>query len=157
MAYTSTIEDLVNDVLAFVESNVGTYVTEVNAAKADGIGLKAIKEIELSDTDPYAAGVYPRVQLYVESLETEYIASGYDNALMTFIAVIAIQDSSDQRTKLLRYAEAFRQILRDYNTLGEDGFDVDPRGVSITYYPTDPDVGVGVAAVRFRVYKDIPN
>lgn len=157
MAYTSTIEDLVDDVLAFVKANLATYVSAVNSAKGDAIALVPVREIELSDQDPYAAGVYPRVQLFVRGLNTEYIASGYDSAMMNFIGVIAISDHSDQRTKLLRYAEAFRQILRDYNTLGASGFDVDPRGMSIEYFPTDPDMGVGVASVSFNVYKDIPN
>lgn len=157
MAYTSTIEDLVNDVLGFIESNIGTYVTEVNNAKADGVGLSAFRKVELSDQDPYSAGVYPRIQLYVRGLNVEYLSSGYDNALMNFTGVIAIKDGSNTRTKLLRYAEAFRQILRDYNTLGEDGFDVDPRGMSVEYFPTEPETGISVATVGFNVYKDIPN
>jgi hypothetical protein len=157
MSYDSTIEDLVNNVRSFVDTNIANYVTEINTAKDDGITLNAIREIEISDQDPYGASKYPRIQLYVENLEVEYLASGYDAAHMQFVALVAIKDKSDQRTKLLRYAEAVRQELRDYNTLGESSFDVDPRGMTITYYPTDPDLGIGVATLRFRVYKEIPN
>lgn len=154
MSYDSTIEDLVNNVRTFVDSNIATYVTEINSAKADGLTLAAVREVEVSDQDPYGAKMYPRVQLFVENLEVEYLASGYDAANMTFIALVAIKDKSDQRTRLLRYAEAIRQTLRDAD---ESTFDVDPRGMTITYYPTDPDLGIGVATIRFRVYKEIPN
>lgn len=157
MSYDSTIEDLVSNVREFINTNVATYVTEINSAKADGVTLAALREVVVSDQDPYAAGKYPRVQLFVENLETEYLASGYDSGVMTFIALVAISDKSNQRTKLLRYTEALRQTLRDYRDLGESSFDVDPRGMTITYYPTDPDVGVGVATLRFRVMQDIPN
>lgn len=157
MAYDSTIEDLVENVKDFVDTNLATYVTEVNTAKDDGLSLGAIREVEVSDQDPYGATKYPRVQLYVENLEVEYLASGYDAANMTFIALVAIKDKSSQRTRLLRYTEALRQVLRDYVDLGESDFDVDPRGMTITYYPTDPDLGIGVATLRFRVYKEIPN
>lgn len=157
MSYDSTIEDLVSNVREFVNTNIANYVTEINNAKADGLTLNAIREVEVSDQDPYGATMYPRVQLYVENLELEYLASGYDAAHMTFIGLVAIKDKSSQRTRLLRYAEAVRQVLRDYNTLGESSFDVDPRGMTITYYPTDPDLGIGVATIRFRVYKEIPN
>lgn len=157
MAYDSTIEDLVDNVEGFFDSNLATYVTEINNAKADGVTLNAIRELEVSDQDPYAAGIYPRFQLFVENLEMEYLSSGYDAAVMTFIGLVAINDSSSQRTKLLRYMEAARQVLRDYRDLGESNFDVDPRGMTVTYYPTDPEAGVGVATIRFRVMQDIPN
>jgi hypothetical protein len=157
MSYDSTIEDLVDNVHSFVESNVPTYVTEINSAKADGVMLTALRNIEISDTDPYAAGIYPRLQLFVENLEIEYLSSGYDAAVMTFVGLIAIDDSNGQRIKLLRYAEALRQILRDYRDLGESNFDIDPSGMTVTYYPTNPDIGVGVATIRFRVMQDIPN
>lgn len=157
MSYDSTIEDMVNNVRSFMDTNVGTYVTEINSAKGDGIGLSAFREVEVSDQDPYGATKYPRLQLYVENLELEFLASGWDNAVMTFIGLVATKDKSNQRTRLLRYAEAVRQVLRDYRDLGETEFDVDPRGMVVTYYPTDPDLGIGVATIRFRVMQEIPN
>jgi len=157
MAYDSTIEDLVDNVRDFVDTNVPTYLTEINDAKADGVTLAAFREIEVSDQDPYARTKYPRLQLYVENMETEALSMGTANAVMTFVGLVAIDDKSNQRTKLLRYLEAFRQTLRDYYDLGESNFDIDPRGMTVTYYPTDPDLGVGVATIRFRVWKEIPN
>ncbi len=157
MSYDSTIEDLVANVREFIDDNIAAYVSEINNAKDDAISLTAIRTVEVSDQDPYSSTKYPRIQMFVENLELEYLASGYDAAHMQFVGLVAINDKSNQRIKLLRYTEAMRQVLRDYNTLGESRFDVDPRGMTITYYPTDPDLGVGVATIRFRVYKEIPN
>lgn len=154
--YDSTIEELINAVQTFFSRYIGGYITAVNAKQADGIKLKVLREVEVSDQDPYGAGKYPRVQLYVENIEFEQISSGYVQAAMTMVALVAINDSSDQRTKLVRYTEAARQALRDYHDLGVSEFDVDPRGMTVAYFPTDPDVGVGVATMRFRVMTDIP-
>jgi len=157
MSYDSTIEDMVDDVRDYLNTNAPTFVSSINSAKGDGTALSAFTEIVVSDQDPYAVSKYPRVQLFVENLETEHISSGYDSATMTFIGLVAINDKVDQRKKLLRYTEAVRQALRDHHDLGDDAFDVDPRGMTITYYPTEPDLGIGVSTLRFRVYKDIPN
>lgn len=156
MTYDSTIEVLIDDVLAHVTDNLTTYIAAVNEAATKATALRPISTIEVSDQDPYSGGKYPRVQLYVETLEVEQVSTGYASATMTFIALVAINDGSQQRTRLLRYTEAVRQLLRDYHTLGQSAFDVDPSGMVIQYFPTDPDVEVGVATIRFRVIKDIP-
>lgn len=157
MTYDSTIEDLVDSVVEFIDDNINSYVGLINTAKGDGLTLSDIRKVEVTDQDPYSGSMYPRVQLYVDSIDLEHIASGYDDATMSFIGLVAIGDQSDQRTRLLRYTEAMRQCLRDANDLGVSEFDVDPRGMTITYYPTMPDVNVGVALIRFQVRKTIPN
>jgi len=154
MSYDSTIEDLVSNVEGFIRDNVGTYVTGVNDAKSDGVSLKAIREVEVSDTDPYTAKTYPRIQLFVENLNIEHIAAGWANATMTFIAVVAMNEKSNERKRLLRYTEAFRQTLRDYRDT-VSSFDVDTAGMTITYYPTS-DNGISVATVAFNVMQEIP-
>jgi hypothetical protein len=155
MAYDSTIEDLVDSVESFLSTNVAAYVTGINDAKADGITLKAIRDVSVSDNDPYQSAKYPLVQLYPEQLALEQIAAGYDEAVMSLIALVAINDKSSVQKKLLRYTEAVRQVLRDYVDLGESEFDVDKGQMVVTYYPTDPDVGVAVSTVQFRVIKTI--
>jgi hypothetical protein len=156
MSYDSTIEDLVDTVHTFLQTNVPAYVTAINTAKDDGLTLAAIREFVVSDQDPYSGSMRPRMQLYVEGMETEHIASGWSRAVMTFTALISIDDSSDQRKRLVRYTEAVRQALRDYYDIGTEDFDIDPRGMSIAYFPTDPETAVGIATIRFRAIKEIP-
>ena len=156
MTYDSTIEDLIDAVEAHVRDNIKTYVAAVNSAATKSTALQDIREIEVSDQDPLRSGKYPRIQLYVDTLEVEQVSTGFAQATMAMIAVVAINDGNAQRIRLLRYTEALRQLLRDYHTLGQASFDVDPRGMVIQYFPTDPEVAVGVATIRFRVIKDIP-
>ena len=156
MTYDSTIENLVDAVELHFSTHIGSYVEAVNSGAAKASTLKPIRKVETSDADPYGGSDFPRIQLYVQSLETEQVSTGFAQAAMSFAAVVAINDGSEQRLRLLRYAEAMRQVLRDYHELGQSDFDVDPRGMTITYYPTDPSVGIGVAKIDFRVIKDIP-
>jgi len=155
MAYDSTIEDLVDNVESFVSANMAAYVTGINTAKGD-ITLEAIRSVTVGDTDPYESNVYPIVQLYPEQLEVEQISTGYDSIHMTIIGLIAIKETgTNQQKKLLRYTEALRQVLRDYVDLGESDFDVNKADMVITYYPTDPSVGVAVSTVQFGVMKEV--
>ena len=159
MSYDSTIEDMVDNVNSFISDNIATYVTGINDAKADGVTLDAIRKIVVDDADPYSYGIYPVILNTPNTLETETIASGWDRATMEFISVVAVNKgtSATINKKLLRYVEAVRQVLRDFDTLGVSTFDVDKSNMRVAYYPIDPaGSGVKVGTITFRVIKEIP-
>jgi hypothetical protein len=161
MSYDSTIEDLVQSVKDFLADNVGAYLGEINDAKNDGVSLSPFRSVRVTDADPYALSEYPVLILYPETLAVENIASGWDQATMTFVSLVACKhsggdkDADISRVRLLRYTEAVRQVLRDYHDLGVTAFDVSPRGMEVRHFPTD--TGVTVGTIRFQVVKEIPS
>lgn len=158
MAYDSTIEDMIESFRAFVADNIGTYVTGINDAKADGVTLPAFVAVETSDPSPYSLDQYPVIQIDPQQLAAEHLAMGFDELSAQLRMVIAIEQQDDRKTATLRYTEAVRQLLRDYDkgTFGDEGFDLDPEDpVMIQYFTKATDRGVAVAVVELTIRDEV--
>ncbi len=160
MSYESYIEDLLDDVKDFVGDNVQTYIDGITAEKGDGINLDAFREIEVGESDPFGCDKYPAIHLDPVGIETQFLASGYDELSATIAAMIVFSPGSPANSvrKMLRYTEAFRQLINAYKEIGINTFDVDRENIVIAYNPREQqEVAVKAAFVQFKVIADIPN
>ena len=157
MSYESNLEDLVYAVRDYIRTNYDTYLQGINSAKADGVTAESIKSanIEVRELDPFDTTEYPVMALYPGepsdiSLAAQTLVE--DELTMPITAVIAISagTTATQIQKIMRYAEALRQLLR---ASLNDGLTWEAgREVSIKVYPTTPDEqALKIATVSWTV------
>jgi hypothetical protein len=157
MAYASVLEDALESVRSYFEDYAESYLQGIEAAKADGISLESMRMITTADVDPYEATEYPMCNLVLDEYEQEEETVNFDSARTRVAAIVAINKGSKDtiRTKLYRYAEAFREMLRDARDNGVDAWVVDfdePIRIQVFVTPTE---SVKVALLRFAVLQHI--
>jgi hypothetical protein len=157
MSYESNLEDAVYEVRDYIRTNYDTYLQGINTAKADGVTAEAIKaaNIEVRELDPFDTTEYPVMALYPGepsdiSLSAQTLEKDELTLPMTAVIAISAGDSTTQIQKVMRYAEALRQLLRASITDGitwEAG-----REVNIKVYPATPDEqALKIATVSWTV------
>lgn len=157
MSYPSTIEDLQENIRAYFASYFNTYLAGINAAKADGITLDSVAEFKNSDGNPWDQMTDPVILLRLDSVDAEYLDSGHDQITMQITASILIRKgNADDMAKIqARYAEAFRQVLRDAWDNGVSTFDVAPEKIQSFFYKVkEGETEAKLIIIQFAVMID---
>lgn len=156
---SSEIETFVYEIRDFVRSNFNAYLDAINTEEGDGMTVESVKDanIDLLDLDPFSHNEYPVIDIYPTDIEVGHLSMGSDELGNMFTALIAINKGgvATATKKIMRYVEAFRQILRDAGDLGASTWDVDPdQVVRVAVYPS-AETEIKIASITWRAIKDI--
>jgi hypothetical protein len=139
MAAGSPVEDILYDLKTWLSSNVPTYLDAITTERGDSIALDDPVLYEVSDADPWGQTRYPVVLIYPTEAPIESdLDSGHDEIQLTAEILVALSDGSAARgtKRILRYAEAIREIIRDDRQMDAQVDLISTR--RIVYYPADP-------------------
>mgnify|MGYP007071571673 CR=1 FL=1 len=108
------VEDLLDDIQAFVKANLNTIIDEINSEKDDGIDLKHVDNDAyfMQELNSKQANYNPFILFGVSNIET--ISNGYDAAANISIEVILIfEDTNGLEANIPRLAFRYNRALRD--------------------------------------------
>ena len=158
----SVIEDMVVDVSDYIEANICTYLDAISVTAGDGIILGALKDVAITDGNPYDRSDWPAMLVQAPNITERAISIGFDELIvqMQFLFVLTSGDYDNLSIMAMRYVEAMRQLFLADQTLGgavdrlgqlEDGTLMD----AVIYPGVAGDKGIKLAQVTAQVIKDI--
>ncbi|MCF7949740.1 MAG: hypothetical protein K9L57_10270 [Spirochaetaceae bacterium] len=156
---SNEVENMIYDTRDFIRDNFNAYLSAINTDVGDGLTVKSVKDanIDLLDLDPFSHNEYPVIDIYPTDVEVGHMSMGSDQMGIMFTALVAINygDAVKSSKMILRYVEAIRQILRDAEALGANGWIVDPdTPVSVAVYPS-LETEIKIASITWQGIKDI--
>lgn len=155
------IEAAITDQVSFFRDNLNTYIAALEGERSDGMTVKRVKtaNISLSEANPFNHNEYPVCNIYPRDIVEEYLSAGNNALLIDYTAVIVFTAGDESRSTLRAtlYAEAARQMLRDYQDLGSGDWDLHPEeAVTVSLYPTD-ETELKLLTVQWRTVIEIQN
>lgn len=152
MNTSSHVEDMITGLKTFLLANLGTYLTTVVAAKADGVALPApvSTSVVLGAMDVAGYSKYPVVFLVPIGETYEPLTPSTDLITATVSIMVLVGGTSDDalNKQTWRYGAMIRNLLRDYPTWG--GTVEMSKVKEVVYFP-EVQGESGLKAVRVTV------
>jgi hypothetical protein len=156
MAAVSPVEDILLGLKTFLSTNLDSYLAAIMAERADGLTLESVRRIEVTDEDPFGQTLYPFVAIAPISIDQEPLDMGHEQLTIVAEVLIVINEGTpaNMLKKILRYAEAVREIIRD-----DPGMTAKVDQIRVTktvHYAEDPDVpNLRAATITTEIIKDV--
>lgn len=151
MANETPLEDVLLGFASYAETNLPTYLEEINTAKADGIELSDFEEYTPGWKTVFGRTRYP-VMLFAPDLAEIELSANRAEYIYFPIDVFQGVKHSKPNTLIrlqLRYADAFRNLMMADRTLG--GLVEFSEIESVDPYFGEEGLGVNVIRARLTI------
>ena len=135
---TSTLEDTLYNIKAYVEGSLYIYLDAMGVTKDDGLALEDMKVHVVGDTDALKQNRYPMAFYYPMEIAVEPLDLNEDEITMKVYVAFILKGADGDKlvTKALRYSDCLRTLVNADHTLAS-ACDY-ARVEKVNYYSAEP-------------------